>query len=215
MYDDGYDDEMDYGDDMSEDGENNVSDEDEEELGEMGHIEGLSANPGVVEVIMGDEDDEDEDMDEDDDEEPSDEDDEVDSEDIEEIEEQIEILDEAGNLVEDDGNSGWESETDEDEEDEEEIDYDAAQHDLDEAHIHAIETDQLGRFGDMQFDDRFIDEGAEEDGKRSLSLSCQLLLTYLLIPVDEEDEEEEVDDDEYIYDQDYPRKSRIWLILNL
>ena len=194
---------------MSEDGENNVSDEDEEELGEMGHIEGLSANPGVVEVIMGDEDedDEDEDMDEDDDEEPSDEDDEVDSEDIEEIEEQIEILDEAGNLVEDDGNSGWESETDEDEEDEEEIDYEAEQH-FNEAHMEAMEAEQLGRFGDMQFDDRFIDEGAEEDGKiLSLCLSC--FGPFTNPGPDEEDEEEEVDDDEYIYDQDYPRKSQI------
>ncbi|KAH8899660.1 E3 ubiquitin protein ligase TOM1-like protein [Thozetella sp. PMI_491] len=187
MYDEGYEEEIDYGEEMmSEDGENNVSDEDEDELGEMGPIEGLPGNPGVVEVIMDDEDDEDDEdddeMDEDDEEGSDDDDDEeVGSEDMEDVEEQIEIIDEDDHPI--DGNS-WEEETDEDDEDEEEIDYEAAQQDLDEAGIHGSDNDQLGRFGDFGIDDRYIEDDGEED--------------------DEEDDEEDVEEDEYLYDQDYP-----------
>ncbi|KAK4190222.1 putative E3 ubiquitin-protein ligase TOM1-like protein [Podospora australis] len=127
MYDEEvYEDELDYGEEMSQDEEDNPSDE--EELGEMGTIEGLPGEPGVVEVMMGDDDDEDEDMDEDEDDEDEDEDDEneMDSDDMEDIEDGIEIMDEEGNAMDDDGASGWESDTDEeDEEDEEELDYQA------------------------------------------------------------------------------------------
>ncbi|OHE97086.1 HECT-domain-containing protein [Colletotrichum orchidophilum] len=197
MYDDDYGDELDYGDeDVSDDGEDGVSDEDEE-LGEMGHIEGLHGDPGVVEVIMGDEDD---DMDEDDDES---EDDDMDSDDMEEMDEHIdvveEIVDEDGNPLEDDGASDWESESEEeDDEDEEDIDYEAEAQDLEEAHMHGMESgdiiDNLARAvmdpedyeGDDMDDlgDHYIDDGRDEE--------------------DDEDDDEDMEEDELIYDEDYP-----------
>lgn len=187
MYEDDYGDEMDYGDDISEDHEEDVSDEDEE-LGDMGPIEGLPGDPVGVEVIMGEDDeddDDDDDMDDDDDDEDDDEDDDDDddvgSEDMEDIEERVEIVDEEGNQLADDGQSGWESETDEEEgEDDEEleIEYEGDAQDLEEA----IENDQLGRFDDImravmdgdeeelqEFAEHYIDDGGE-DGK-----SCCLL----------------------------------------
>jgi E3 ubiquitin-protein ligase HUWE1 len=178
MYDDEYGDEMDYGDDMSEDNEEDVSDPDEE-LGDMGPIEGLPGDPVGVEVIMDedDDDDDDDDMDDmDDEDDEDDDDDEVGSEDMEDVEERVEIVDEEGNQVDDDGQSGWESESEEDSEaDEEEIDYEGEAQDADEA---GIENDQLGRFGDimraamedddmgddeiLDYGDRYIDDGGED-----------------------------------------------------
>lgn len=141
-YEDEYADELDYGEEMSQDGEEDVSDE-EEELGEMGEIEGLPSHPVGVEVIMDDDDDEDADEDEDedmeDDDEPSDDEDEDDDEDddledLDDIEDRIEIVDEAGNPLGDDGDDGWESETDEEDGDDEDggHDYDDGVQDLDE-----------------------------------------------------------------------------------
>lgn len=143
-YEDEYGDELDYGEEMSQDGEEDVSDDDEEELGEMGPIEGLPGHPVGVEVIM-DDDDEDEDADEDededmeDDDEPSDDEDEDDEEDddledMDDIEDRIEIVDEAGNPLGDDGDDGWESETDEEDGDGDEDghDYGDGVQDLDE-----------------------------------------------------------------------------------
>ncbi|KAK4455659.1 hypothetical protein QBC34DRAFT_72580 [Podospora aff. communis PSN243] len=202
MYDDDhYDEEVDYEDDMSQDGEDNPSDDDEE-LGEMGPIEGLSGEPGVVEVIMGENEDDDEDMDEDDDDRSSDVDeDELHSHDMQDVEDRIQVMDDEGNPMEDDGASAWESGTDEeDEEDEDEIDFEAeAQDHLHEAHMHefheartlspfadnlraVMEADALDA-GDMQaFEDGYLEDGADED--------------------DEEDEEE-VDDEGLYYDQDH------------
>ncbi|KAK4198469.1 putative E3 ubiquitin-protein ligase TOM1-like protein [Triangularia verruculosa] len=208
MYDEEvYEDELDYGDEMSQDEEDNPSDEDDEELGEMGEIEGLPGDAGVVEVIMGEDDDEDEDMDDDDDEESDDDDDdEMGSDDMEDVEDQVEIMDEEGNPIGDDGDDGWESETDEeDEEGEEELDYEAeAQHLHDAAHAHgihdieelesmsrhflglrgaAVDADELDGEGIHEFDDEhYLDEGPEDD----------------------EEEEEEIDDDMY-YEQGHPR----------
>jgi E3 ubiquitin-protein ligase HUWE1 len=141
MYDDEYGDEMDYGEEISEDNEEDVSDEDDEEIGGMGPIEGLSGDilpdfdfddHHMHEMEDDDMDEDDEDMDEDDDDEDGeeeDDDDEVGSEDLEELEDRVEIIDEEGNPVDDDGQSGWEDDTDDDDdegdEDEEEIDYDA------------------------------------------------------------------------------------------
>ncbi|KAH8907116.1 E3 ubiquitin protein ligase TOM1-like protein [Coniochaeta sp. PMI_546] len=180
MYEDEYGDEMDYGDDISEDHEEDVSDEDEE-LGDMGPIEGLPGDPVGVEVIMGEDDDDDEDdddMDDDDDDEDDEDDeddDEIGSEDMEEVDERVEIVDEEGNQLDDDGQSGWESETDEEEEedDEEEIDYEGEAQDLDEADL---ENEQLGRFDDImravmdgddedlrEFADHYIDDGGEDE----------------------------------------------------
>ncbi|KAL2880471.1 E3 ubiquitin-protein ligase tom1 [Colletotrichum sp. CLE4] len=197
MYDDDYGDELDYGEEeVSDDGEDGVSDEDEE-LGEMGHIEGLHGDPGVVEVIMGDEDD---DMDEDDD---DSEDDEMDSDDMDDMDEHIdvveEIVDEDGNPIEDDGASDWESESEEEEEeDDEDIDYEAEAQDREEAHVHGMESEDiienLARAvmdpddyeGDDMDDlgDHYIDDGRDED--------------------DDEDDDEDMEEDELIYDEAYP-----------
>lgn len=168
MYDDdGYGDEMEYEEGISIDGEENVSDEDEDVEG-MGHIEGLPGDLGVVEVTMDDDDedddDDDDDMDEDDDEISDD--DEFGSDGMDGIEDRIEIVDDEDNPVEDDDGSGWEDETDEDEEeddddDDEDIDYEAEAQDLEEAHIRGIEhgledIDGLGRIGNIM---RAIHEG--------------------------------------------------------
>ena len=122
MYGDEYEDEeMDYGNDDISDGEDDISDEDEEGLSEMGGIEGLHGDPGMVEVIMDGDDDDDDDEEEDDDEdeddededseEDDDEDDDVDSADLEDMDDQIQIVDELGNPIDDDGASGWESDS--------------------------------------------------------------------------------------------------------
>ncbi|KLU81642.1 E3 ubiquitin-protein ligase ptr1 + RNA transporter 1 [Magnaporthiopsis poae ATCC 64411] len=192
MYDDGYADEMEYDEEMSEDDDENVSDEDEE-LGEMGHIEGLPGEPAVMEVIMGDQDGEDESMDEDDDEDDSSEDDDDEISDaLEEVEDHHEVVDENGSPVEDDGASEWESDSDnENDEGEEEIDFEAEVQDLD-------ERAQLGHFGNINYaeprfshdflgdfppmDDRFVEEDEADD--------------------DEEDEEDEMDEDVFIFDRD-------------
>ncbi|KAK4241387.1 hypothetical protein C8A03DRAFT_12333 [Achaetomium macrosporum] len=203
MYDDeGYDDELDYGDEMSQDEEDNPSDEDEEELGEMGEMEGLPRDPGVVEVIMG-EDDEDE-MEDDDEDEPSDEDDEedeededeMDSDDMEEVEDRIEIVNEEGNAMDDDGASGWESETDEDEEAGEELDFEAEAQEIHDALMHGHGIDQLGRIPDIL---RNAADDEDLDGEDMHDLDEQ----YPDDAVDDEDEEdgEEDEEDEVYYDQ--------------
>jgi E3 ubiquitin-protein ligase HUWE1 len=179
MYGDDYDDdEMDYGDEEISDDEDNISDEDEG-LSEMGEIEGLHGDPGVVEVIM-DDDDEDDDDDSDDD---DDEDDEVDSADMEDVEDRVEIVDEDGNLIDDDGESGWESETsvEEDEGPEvDDIDYEAEAQEEDEAHLHGMGPgdllDNMARAimgGDEDgyepelmeaLDEHYMDDGHDEGG---------------------------------------------------
>ncbi|PHH83327.1 hypothetical protein CDD82_2079 [Ophiocordyceps australis] len=103
-----------YGDEYEDEDMEEMSDEEDisedEELGEMGEIEGLHGDTGVVEVIMDDDDDDDETSDDDDDD--DDDDDELDSADMEDIEDRVEIVDEEGNPMEEDGDSGWESESD-------------------------------------------------------------------------------------------------------
>ena len=87
MYDDEYDDGMEYDEEMDRDGDDVISDEDEELEG-AGHVEGLSGDIGMdVEVVIDGEDDNDDDDDDDDEEDPDD------SEDMEDGEE-IEIIDE-------------------------------------------------------------------------------------------------------------------------
>ncbi|KAL2265492.1 hypothetical protein VTJ83DRAFT_6592 [Remersonia thermophila] len=204
MYEDeAYDEELDYGDEMSQDDEENPSDEEDEMLDGMGNIEGLPGEPGVVEVIMGENEDDDEDMDEDDDEdldeddEDDDDEDEEDDEDLEEMEDRIEIVDEEGHPMEDDGASGWESETDEeDEEADEEHQFDEQAQDMHDL-IHNHGLDQLNRIPDIlrdvidgeedleaddahDIDGGYIDDGGEDEG--------------------DEEEEEEGDEDEGYYD---------------
>ncbi|KAM0556810.1 hypothetical protein ACHAPJ_005870 [Fusarium lateritium] len=193
MYGDEYDDEMDYGDDDISDEEDNISDDDEE-LSHMGEIEGLHGEPGVVEVIMDEDDD-----DEDDSDEEIDDDDEVESADMEDVEDHVEIVDEDGNPLDDDGNSGWESASHDGEEDEyqeeDDLEYDA---DVHEEHMHMAPGDLLDGMaraimGDEEaydpdlmdgLDDHYLDDGHDED--------------------EDEDDDDEMDDDEYLYDDDYP-----------
>jgi E3 ubiquitin-protein ligase HUWE1 len=148
MYDDEYDDDMGY---ESEDREEDVSDrEDEEGLEGMGPIEGLSGDPGIIEVTMeddNDDEDEDDDMDEDDEDEESDEDE--DSDDMDDVEDRIQIVDDEGNALEDDGASDWESEPDGEEDDEVEIDYEGEAQDLQESGIHLDDVEGLSRFGNI------------------------------------------------------------------
>ncbi|KAI0873891.1 hypothetical protein GGS24DRAFT_365728 [Hypoxylon argillaceum] len=193
MYDDEYDDEMAY---ESEDREQDVSDREEEDLGDMGPIEGLSGEPGVIEVTMEDDDDVDE-MDEDDDEDESDEDD--DSDEMDDAEDHIEIVDDEGNPLDDDGASDWESDPDDAVDEEAEIDYEAEPQDPPVVFHDLNDPDELNRFGNImraigdgdfepivedlnQLNDRFLEE--EED--------------------DEEDEDDEDMDDEYAYEEEYP-----------
>ncbi|KAG5953789.1 hypothetical protein E4U53_002645 [Claviceps sorghi] len=195
MYGDDYDDdEMDYGEDDLSDGEDDISDEDED-LSGMGDIEGLHGEPGVVEVIMDDDDDDDEDDSEDD------EDDDMESADAEDVEDRVEIVDEDGNLLEEDGDSGWESESDMDgEEDLEDDGYAEEQEEEEQALIHsmgpatllndmarAIIVDDGGYEPELGVDDHYLDDD-HDDGE-------------------DDDDEEEIDDEEYFYDDGYPGKS--------
>lgn len=175
MYDDEYDDEMAY---ESEDREQDVSDREEEDLGDMGPIEGLSGEPGVIEVTMEDDDDVDE-MDEDDDEDESDEDD--DSDEMDDAEDHIEIVDDEGNPLDDDGASDWESDPDDAVDEEAEIDYEAEPQDPPVVFHDLNDPDELNRFGNImraigdgdfepivedlnQLNDRFLEE-EEDDGE--------------------------------------------------
>ncbi|KAL2147000.1 hypothetical protein VTI28DRAFT_1296 [Corynascus sepedonium] len=210
MYDDEpYDDELEYGDEMSQDDEENPSDEDDDELGEMGPVEGLPGEPGVVEVIMGENEDMDDDMDEDmddDEEEPTDEDeedddedeDEMGSEEMEDMEDRIEIVDEEGNPMDDEGASGWESDTDEEEDEaEEELGFEAGgAHDIHDALMHGHGLDQLGHIPDILRN--VVDGGDEIDAEDMQDLDEH----YIDDGVDDDDEEEEDEgeEDEVYYD---------------
>ncbi|EAQ83760.1 hypothetical protein CHGG_10164 [Chaetomium globosum CBS 148.51] len=207
MYDDEhYDDEMEYGEEMSQDDEENPSDDDDDELGGMGPMEGLPGDPGVVEVIMGEnedmDDDMDEDMDEDDDEEPSDEDDEDDddedemgSEDMLEMEDRIEIIDEEGNPMDDEGASGWESDTDEDDDEgEQDLGFEpGAAHDIHDAFLHGHGLEQLSRIPDILRN--VVDGGDDLDAEDMQDLEEHFL--------DEDREEDEGEEDEVYYDPNH------------
>ncbi|KAI8630962.1 hypothetical protein F5Y19DRAFT_41173 [Xylariaceae sp. FL1651] len=195
MYEDEYDEDMGY---ESEDREEDVSDrDDEEDLEGMGPIEGLSGDPGIIEVTMED-DDVDDEMDEDDDEDESDEDE--DSDEMDDAEDAIEIVDDEGNPLEDDGASGWESETDDAiDEEADEVDYGAEAQDLQEADIHDLDdVDGLGRFGNIM---RAIGEGGDFQPVEDLNN-----LNERYMEEDEEDDDEDDDDmdDEYAYEEDFP-----------
>jgi E3 ubiquitin-protein ligase HUWE1 len=130
MYEGEYDDEMEYEEDIG-DAEDNISDEDEE-IEDMGPMEGLSGDH-EVEVIM--EDDDDEDDDDQGDESSGADDDEPDSEDDDA---RVEIIDETGNVQElgEDDMEDWESD-DHDVEGEEE-DYEGQAADQEEQEIHEM-----------------------------------------------------------------------------
>lgn len=125
MYEDGYEDEMDYDDGAPDADEDGISDEDEDIEG-MGPIEGLDGDHGVdVEVIMEEEDDEDDDeMDSS----GADDDDDEHEHDSEDDDARVEIIDEAGNIQQiaaDEDIGEWESDDEgEDGEEVDEEDYD-------------------------------------------------------------------------------------------
>ncbi|KAI0542064.1 hypothetical protein GGR58DRAFT_335055 [Xylaria digitata] len=192
MYDDEYDDDMVY---ESEDREEDVSDREEEDLEGMGPIEGLSGEPGVIEVTMEDDDDVDE-MDEDDEEDDSDE--EEDSDEMDDVEDRIEIVDDEGNPLDDDGASDWESEPDEIADEEAEIDFEGEAQDLQEAGIHDLDNDGLGRFGNML---RAIGDGELEPLVEDLMPGDGRYMEEE--EDDEEDEDDDDMDDEYAYEEEY------------
>ncbi|KAI0112033.1 hypothetical protein GGR51DRAFT_53501 [Nemania sp. FL0031] len=194
MYDDEYDDDMAY---ESEDREEDVSDREEEDLGDMGPIEGLSGEPGVIEVTMEDDDDVDE-MDEDDDEDESDEDE--DSDDIDDTEDRIEIVDDEGNPLDDDGASDWESDPDDAADEEAEIDYEAEAQDPPEVVFHDLnDPEELNRFGNIM---RAMGDGGFEPIVEDLN---RLEDRFLEDEEDDEEDEDEDDmDDEYAYEEEYP-----------
>ncbi len=158
MYEDEYDEDMDYGDEISADDEENISDEDD--LNEIGAMEGLSEN---VEVIMGENEDDDDSMDEDE-EDP----DEVGSADIEEIEEIIAGDDDA---MDEEGGSGWGEETSDDGDEGEDADFDEVEqgeaarvvggHDLDSEPLTRMFRAAMDGDDFPPFDD-YVDDGGEE-----------------------------------------------------
>ncbi|OAA54878.1 HECT protein [Cordyceps fumosorosea ARSEF 2679] len=194
MYGDEYDEEMDYGDEEMSDGEDDISDDDEE-LGDMGDIEGLHGEPGVVEVIMDDEDD---DEDDEDDEESDGDDDSAGSADMEDMEDRVEIVDEDGNPIEDD--SAWESDSDMDENEDhaaEDVDYEAEVQDEEEAHIHGMGPgdllDNMARaiMGDDEGYGRELMDGLHDHYLDEDQVDIE----------DGEEDEEELEDEEY-FDED-------------
>ncbi|KAI0392521.1 hypothetical protein F5Y17DRAFT_354935 [Xylariaceae sp. FL0594] len=208
MYDDEYDDDMGY---ETEDPEQDVSDREEEEgLEGMGPIEGLSGDPGIIEVTMEDDEDEDDDMDED--EEDDDSDDEDDSEGMDDSD-RIRIMDDDGDALEDDAASEWESEPEEEEDEDAEIDYEGEAEDMQEAGIDLDEVEGLSRFGNIM---RVIGEAGDFgpagsfvpviDNVNDLNEGEGMNPRYLAGEGDgeEEDEDEDDMDDEYAYEDEYP-----------
>ncbi|KAL1897901.1 E3 ubiquitin-protein ligase tom1 [Sporothrix stenoceras] len=205
--DDMYDDEMEYDDEMTDDGEENLSDEDDDE---MGPVEGLSGDPGVVELVMDDGED---DEDDEDDEEDSDD---IGSEDMEDMDDQIEEAIEdmhEDEIMDDDGASEWESEEEDDDEGDEDDDdgYDdgfevePAGHGH--GHLHQVQiipnVERMSRFDEIvrnlgaaefggddieidHYDDPYIEDGVEEE--------------------EEDEDDDAMDEEDYVYDQDYPHE---------
>ena len=202
MYDDEYDDGMEYEEELERDGDEVISDEEEDADG-PGHVEGLPGDVGMnVEVVIGGDED-----DEEDDDEPSDDDDPEDSDDMDE-DEDLEIIDE---ITGDEGNGsladGDEEEwQDEDEEREDYHDEDAMDHESSEAHDHrdhsptvrdlmremqnagaALPNLDRQEFRDLEMDIEnhvYMEEAVHDDE-------------------DDEDDEDEMDDEDIVYEPDY------------
>jgi E3 ubiquitin-protein ligase HUWE1 len=207
MYDDEYGEEMDYGDEI-EDREENVSDEDEDIDG-MGPVEGLPGDAGMVEVIMGEPDDDDEgDTDEDDEDDDEESEDSDDSDDIDGSGEQLDIVEEVEALqqaIDDGGGSPWESGTDDDgeDDDDDEADYEAEGQDNIDAQ-HALQ-DLEDRFG--QIVRAAIDSNDVEVGREFREFADRILDGPPDAEIDEGDDDDDGDDDQDqdIYDEIYRR----------
>lgn len=199
MYDDEYDDGMEYEEELERDGDEVISDE-EEDVDGPGHVEGLPGDVGMdVEVVIdGDEDDD----------EASDEDDPEDSDDMDEDEE-VEIIDE---ITGDEGNGsladGNEEEwQDEDEDREGYNDEDVMDHESSEAHDHrdhsptvrdlmremqnagaALPDLDRQEFRDLEMDIEnhvYMEEAVHDDED------------------DDEDDDDEMDDEDIVYEPEY------------
>ncbi|KAG9244021.1 hypothetical protein BJ878DRAFT_422297 [Calycina marina] len=205
MYEEGYEEEMDY-DEEPEDAEDNVSED--EDIEGMGEIEGLDGDHGVdVEVIMDDEDDDDEDDD--------DEDESSTSEDDEEDDARVEIIDEAGEIQQmaehDMDMDGWD--TDEEDDDDEHHDHGnfEGQDDEEDGHRPPMHLNHIGDLLDalggpnmagmgggpmdiqQQIDDRMeATMGIENEAEREAA--ADLLLDELELARSEDDDDEEDDE---------------------
>ena len=227
MYDDdGYDDGMEYEEEIDRDGDEVVSDE-EEEMNGPGHVEGLSGDVGMdVEVVIDGDDEEPSDDDDDDD--PDDSDDMDDDDDDEDVEVIDEITGEDGNGSLEGGNEEeWQ---DEDEDREDYHDEDGMDHESSEAHDphdhnHGPTVRDIMRemqnagvappgldgreFRDLEMDidnNVYMEEAVhDDDGMFPPACWSRILLKN---PLDEdEDEADDIDDEDIIYEPDYEGKS--------
>lgn len=216
MYDDEYDEGMEFEDGMERDGEDVVSDE-EEDLGEAGQMEGLHGDAGMdVEVVIDGEDDE-----------PSDEDE--DPDDSENEHDDVEVLDEISG--DDEGASLVEGEDDEWQDEMEEGDGDPEDFDVN----HGLDRDQdansavrdiVREFGgaeaalqrleglgsgpsDLDMDieqDRYMDDVIHRDeDEGSLAISQSARFSDRILDDEDEDGEgdDDVDDEEVIYQPEF------------
>ncbi|MCJ1432825.1 hypothetical protein MMC27_002182 [Xylographa pallens] len=200
MYDDEYDDGMEYEEEMERDGDEVVSDEDEEIEG-AGHVEGLPGDVGMdVEVVIDEEEDDDEDASEDDD--PDD------SEDIDE-EEEIEIIDE----ITGEGNESMIEDNDEEWQDEDE-DREDFQDDVGLIHgtDNPLNHDQHNHGATVRDIMREMQNVGGPlpglDGREFAVLDEFERSVYLEEPArdeddDDEDDEDEMEDEDVIYEPDY------------
>ena len=224
MYDDEYDDGMDYEEGMDRDEDEVISDEDED-FGEAGHMEGLPGDAGMdVEVVIDGDDDDPSDDEEDEDRE--------DSEDDMDDDHEIEVIDEINgdsenaSLAEGE-DDGWQDEDGDDIEryDEEDgfdnglsqdQDAESAVRDIvrefggAEAALQRLEGLEDGP-SDLQMDidsGRYMDDVVhhddDEDGKSSrIKLKGSVLLTFLDDEDDDDGGEDDVDDEDVIYQPEY------------
>ena len=193
MYDDEYDDGMEYEEEIERDGDEVISDEDEEIEG-AGHLEGLPGDVGMdVEVVLDGDDDEGSDEDPDD------------SEDMDEMDDggEIEIIDEIngddenGSLA--DGEEEWQ---DEDEDAEDFHERDGLEHEHDHNH------NQIPTVRDIVREIHGGDGLPGLDGGHSLELDIENEV-YMDDAVrdeddeDDDDEEDEMDDEDVIYEPEF------------
>ena len=192
MYDDEYDDGMDFEEEMDRDGDEVISDEDEEIEG-AGHMEGLPGDVGMdVEVVIDGEE-----------EEPSDDDDPDDSEDIDDEDDEVEVIDEINGDNENDSlGDGDDEEEWQDEDDgegynvEDDIDRDISEH-----------RDPMSAVRDV------VEQFNNASGALQQIDSNDLIMdidngTYMDDVVrdndeDEEDEDDEAEDEDVIYEPEY------------
>lgn len=195
MYDDGYEDEMDYEEEPMPEHGDVVSDE--EDIEGMGNVEGMPGDVDMdVEIVMnGDEDDEDEDVDDDED---GDEDDDDEGDEDEEFADHMDEItgdDENASLGEGDGAGDWE----EDEEFEGDAGQDGQPHGGPLEHMaHVLGADERSDTGEqdglMRVDmgngeeDYFEDEMPPEDEDGEPDSDSALLLSLLTMPTDEDEE---------------------------